>query len=31
LKHEGAMASPQFSADSLHADEAGRLIVAQDL
>jgi hypothetical protein len=31
LKHESPLASAQFSAESLHADEAGRLIVAQNL
>src|SRR5215510_2924811 len=31
LKHEGTYASVQFSAESLHADEARGSIVAQDL
>jgi hypothetical protein len=28
LKHKGTLASAQFSAESLHADEAGRSIIA---
>jgi hypothetical protein len=31
LKHEGSLAPAQFSAESLHADEAGGFIVASDL
>src|SRR5215471_10220651 len=31
LKHEGALASAQFSAESLHADERRRSIIPQDL
>jgi DNA-binding response OmpR family regulator len=31
LKHKGTLASAEFSAESLHADHAGRVIVASDL
>ena len=31
LKHESALASAQFTAEPLHADQTGRMIVAQDL